>query len=129
MTPRDADLRAQLPDSWHSRLRDEVALPYFAELARFVEEERRAGAVYPPAEQVFAAFTHTPWERVRVLLLGQDPYHDEGQAHGLCFSVPPGVRPPPSLRNIFKELRDDLGHPIPARGDLTPWARKASPLR
>ncbi|MBA0051088.1 uracil-DNA glycosylase [Streptomyces sp. AJS327] len=113
-----------LPASWQEALGDETEQPYFKELADFVEEERRNGPVYPPREEVFAALDATPYDRVKVLVLGQDPYHGEGQGHGLCFSVRPGVRTPPSLRNIFRELRDDLGHPVPDNGYLMPWARQ-----
>src|SRR4051794_21529783 len=100
--------RAGLPASWRAVLGEELTNPYFVELERFLAEERRAHQVFPPEEEVFAAFAHTPYERVRVLLLGQDPYHDDGQAHGLCFSVRRGVRPPPSLANLYKELASDL---------------------
>ncbi|WP_019548800.1 uracil-DNA glycosylase [Streptomyces sulphureus] len=113
-----------LPASWREVLAEEVEQPYFAELCEFVEQERAAGPVYPPQEEVFAALEATPYDRVKVLLLGQDPYHGEGQGHGLCFSVRPGVRVPPSLRNIHRELRDDLGHPVPDNGSLTHWAEQ-----
>jgi uracil-DNA glycosylase len=113
-----------LPESWHEVLGDELDKPYFRELTEFVEKERAAGPVYPPREEVFAALNATPFERVKVLVLGQDPYHGAGQGHGLCFSVRPGVKTPPSLRNIYKELRDDLGHPVPDNGCLTPWAEQ-----
>jgi uracil-DNA glycosylase len=114
----------ELPRSWARVLADELTASYFVELQAFVEQERRRHSVYPPAADVFAALAMTPYDRVRVLLLGQDPYHDEGQAHGLCFSVRPGVRPPPSLVNIFQELHDDLGCPIPKHGHLAAWARR-----
>ncbi|MCF6524342.1 uracil-DNA glycosylase [Streptomyces sp. JJ36] len=113
-----------LPQSWQDVLGEELEKPYFKELTEFVEEERAGGPVYPPREEVFAALDATPFDRVKVLVLGQDPYHGEGQGHGLSFSVRPGVRTPPSLRNIYKELRDDLGHPVPDNGHLTPWARQ-----
>jgi uracil-DNA glycosylase len=118
------DMLGTLPDSWQQALGDETGKPYFKELAEFVEQERERGPVYPPREEVFAALHATPYERVKVLILGQDPYHGEGQGHGLCFSVRPGVRTPPSLRNIYKELRDDLGHPVPGTGYLMPWAEQ-----
>jgi uracil-DNA glycosylase len=89
-----------------------------------VDGERRAHTVYPPEDEVFAALELTPYERVKVMILGQDPYHGPGQAHGLAFSVRPGVAPPPSLRNIFRELRDELGCPPPRDGSLVPWARQ-----
>lgn len=113
-----------LPPSWQDALAKELDKPYFRRLESFVEEERARGPVYPPREEVFAALDATPYERVKVLVLGQDPYHGPGQGHGLCFSVRPGVRTPPSLRNIFKELRDDLGHPVPDNGYLMPWAEQ-----
>ncbi|MEO3841781.1 uracil-DNA glycosylase [Streptomyces sp. B22F1] len=113
-----------LPPSWQDALGKELEKPYFTRLEWFVEEERARGPVYPPREEVFAALDATPYENVKVLVLGQDPYHGAGQGHGLCFSVRPGVRTPPSLRNIFKELRDDLGHPVPDNGYLMPWAEQ-----
>lgn len=112
-----------LPDSWDV-LRGETEAEYFAELTEFVASERKSSLVYPPEPQVFAAFEATPLEDVRVLLLGQDPYHGEGQAHGLCFSVQQGVKIPPSLRNIFKELAADIGCAVPTHGELTAWARQ-----
>jgi uracil-DNA glycosylase len=105
-------------------LEDEIHKQYFTELTHFVDSERAAHAVYPSETDVFSAFQLTPYDRVKVLLLGQDPYHDEGQAHGLCFSVRQGVKPPPSLVNIFKELKSDLGGPIPEHGCLESWARQ-----
>jgi len=103
---------------------DELEQPYFGKLTAFLKEERREHTVYPPEPEVFQALESTPYHQVRVLILGQDPYHGEGQAHGLAFSVCPGVKPPPSLVNIFKELRDDLGCTIPDNGYLMPWARQ-----
>lgn len=113
-----------LPDAWRPILAAETAQPYFSALDRFVAAERAAGAVFPPEADVFNALRLTPYESVRVLVLGQDPYHDDGQAHGLAFSVRPGVQPPPSLKNIFKELRDDLGCSLPNNGHLVPWAEQ-----
>ncbi|HLJ81783.1 MAG TPA: uracil-DNA glycosylase [Ktedonobacterales bacterium] len=113
-----------LPAAWQPLLADQLEQPYFQRLERFVEEERREYTVFPPAEQVFAALELTPYDRVTVLLLGQDPYHDDGQAHGLCFSVRPGIKPPPSLANMYRDLRDDLGCRIPNNGYLVPWARQ-----
>ncbi|WP_329458922.1 uracil-DNA glycosylase [Streptomyces sp. NBC_01497] len=113
-----------LPESWRGVLGEELREPYFAELLEFVAKERANGPVYPPREDVFAALEATPYEDVKVLVLGQDPYHGAGQGHGLCFSVRPGVRIPPSLRNIYKEMREDLGHPVPDNGYLMPWARQ-----
>src|ERR1700722_9217360 len=112
----------ELPPSWSAVLSADLTAPYFGELQAFLARERAAGTVYPPEEQVFSAFEHTPFERVRVFVLGQDPYPGSGQAHGLAFSVLPGVRPPPSLANIFKELHDDLGCRVPDNGYLVPWA-------
>lgn len=111
-----------LPPSWDAVLGAQLQEPYFRSLAAFVAEARRSGQVFPPEDDVFAAFRLTPYDRVKVLLLGQDPYHDDGQAHGLCFSVKPPTAPPPSLRNVFRELHTDLGVPVPAHGDLTAWA-------
>jgi uracil-DNA glycosylase len=113
-----------LPATWRSALGDEVRKPYFNALVEFLDDERREHTVYPPEPDVFNAFQFTPFDAVKVVILGQDPYHDDGQAHGLAFSVQPGVRPPPSLRNIFKELRDDTGCPRPANGNLEPWAKR-----
>ena len=113
-----------VPPGWRPALADEVKKPYFGELQAFVAAERAAHAVYPPEPDVFNALKYTPLNAVRVVLLGQDPYHDEGQAHGLAFSVRPGVKPPPSLVNIFKELRGDLGCKIPNNGCLVPWAKQ-----
>jgi uracil-DNA glycosylase len=113
-----------LPDSWQSVLGEEVDKPYYRQLTDFVEAERKEHRVFPPREEVFAALEATPFDKVKVLILGQDPYHGEGQGHGLCFSVRPGVRTPPSLRNIFKEMREELGHPVPDNGYLLPWAEQ-----
>ncbi|MCQ4084877.1 uracil-DNA glycosylase [Streptomyces sp. RB6PN25] len=113
-----------LPESWQAVLGEELDKPYFQELTEFVERERAGHKVFPPRNEVFSALEATPYDRVKVLLLGQDPYHGEGQAHGMCFSVRPGVKTPPSLRNVFKEMREELGHPIPDNGYLMPWARQ-----
>jgi uracil-DNA glycosylase len=114
----------KLPASWHKVLAEELAQPYFQKLQEFVAQEREEKTIYPPEEDVFNAFRYTPYNEIKVLLLGQDPYHGEGQAHGLCFSVRPGVRPPPSLMNMFRELKDDLGCTIPNHGYLEPWAKQ-----
>ncbi len=122
----------RLPESWNAALGDQLAAPYMHDLRGFLRDEIAAGkAIYPPPAQWFAALDATPLEAVRVVILGQDPYHGRGQAHGLCFSVPPGVRPPPSLVNIFKEIASDLGadgfglhtpdHKL-AHGNLQHWA-------
>jgi uracil-DNA glycosylase len=108
--------------SWLEVLTREFEAPYFAELKRFLTEENAKHTVYPPESQVFAAFNHVPFNQIKVVILGQDPYHGPNQAHGLSFSVPDGVRPPPSLQNIFKELNADLKLPIPQTGNLIPWA-------
>jgi len=113
----------RLEPSWKARLEGEFSLPYMAALRAFLLERKRAGAViYPPGSLIFNALDSTPFERVKVAILGQDPYHGPGQAHGLCFSVRQGVAPPPSLLNIFRELNEDLGCPPPASGDLQGWA-------
>ncbi|HMS89680.1 MAG TPA: uracil-DNA glycosylase [Acidimicrobiales bacterium] len=112
------------PTDWNPVLRDELDQPYWQELQSFVAAEREAGPVYPATGDVFAALHLTPLAQVKVVILGQDPYHGPRQAHGLCFSVPEGVPLPPSLRNVYRELNDDLGLPIPRSGDLTPWARR-----
>lgn len=113
-----------LPESWLPVLGEELEKPYFRELQEFVEKERAQGPVYPPSEHVFAALEATPFDRVKVLVLGQDPYHGAGQGHGLSFSVRPGVKTPPSLRNIYKEMHAELGTPIPDNGYLMPWAEQ-----
>lgn len=110
--------------SWRPVLIEETRKPYFRELQQFVVQQRQRGSVFPPAEEVFSALHLTPIEKVSVLILGQDPYHDDNQAHGLCFSVRPGVPLPPSLLNIFKELKTDLGCKIPNNGYLTHWAEQ-----
>jgi uracil-DNA glycosylase len=109
---------------WNPVLRAEFDKPYWAALQAFVRTERERARVYPPPEQVFAALHLTPFADTRVVILGQDPYHGPGQAHGLCFSVRDGVALPPSLVNIYKELSDDLGIPVPRHGNLEPWARQ-----
>ena len=109
---------------WNPILRGEFEKPYWPILQQFVADERAQGAVYPPHDQVFAALHLTPYTDVKVLILGQDPYHGPRQAHGLCFSVPHGIQQPPSLQNIFAELRDDLGIEPPSHGNLEGWARQ-----
>lgn len=113
-----------IPESWLPALGGEQEKPYYQELYRFVGEERHKYPVYPPGNDVFNALRYTPYERVRVMIIGQDPYHEEGQAHGLAFSVRPGVPAPPSLLNIFKELHSDIGFRIPNHGCLLPWAEQ-----
>ena len=108
--------------SWREALASEFSAPYFSALTEFVRAEYAAGTCYPPAGEIFAAFDRCPFSEVKVVLLGQDPYHGAGQAEGLCFSVRDGVPTPPSLQNIFKELHDDLGVPVPTSGSLRRWA-------
>ena len=114
----------QLPETWRAALAGEFSKAYFLQLREFLAEERSKHQVFPPEADVFNAFKYAPYEEVKVLLLGQDPYHDDGQAHGLCFSVRPGIKPPPSLVNMFKELKADLGCKVPNNGDLVPWAEQ-----
>lgn len=117
-------MNVRIDESWKKRLQSEFEAPYFKELTDFVRQEYATTRVYPPGSQMFAAFDACPFEQVKVVILGQDPYHEPGQAHGLCFSVNDGVPFPPSLQNIFKEIHDDLGTPIPTSGNLTRWARQ-----
>jgi uracil-DNA glycosylase len=105
-------INPQIEESWKQALRDEFDAPYFNALTEFLREEKKKHIIYPPGPQIFSAFNHTPFNRVKVVIIGQDPYHGPGQAHGLCFSVPDGVPHPPSLVNIFKEIESDLGIPI-----------------
>lgn len=113
----------QLEASWLAHLQSEFEQPYMRELSDFLYREKQAGKrIFPAGGEIFNAFEHTPLDRVKVVILGQDPYHGEGQAHGLCFSVRPGVAVPPSLQNIYKEINAELGHPIPNHGHLTTWA-------
>lgn len=112
-----------LHPSWQQVLGQELEQPYMLQLKAFLQAEKAAGKqIYPPGPQIFNAFNHTPFDQVRVVIIGQDPYHGAGQAHGLSFSVQPGVRLPPSLLNIFKEIEQDLGIRMSGSGDLTPWA-------
>ena len=112
----------KIEESWKRRLADEFEKEYFVRVTDFVKSEYRQGVVYPPGPSMFNAFAHCPFDKVKVVILGQDPYHEPGQAHGLCFSVQDDVPFPPSLVNIFKEIQSDLGKPIPATGNLTRWA-------
>lgn len=115
----------QIEESWKQVLQDEFEKPYFAELRRFLQAEKAAGkTIYPPGSLIFNAFNSTPFQKVRVVIIGQDPYHGAGQAHGLCFSVQHGVKPPPSLVNIYKELKDDVGFEIPNHGCLQKWTEQ-----
>ncbi len=113
----------QLEPSWLARLAPEFEQPYMQQLRAFLLAEKSAGkTIFPAGNEIFNAFEHTPLERVKVVILGQDPYHGDGQAHGLCFSVRPGVQIPPSLQNIFREIHDELNLPVPGHGHLTAWA-------
>ena len=115
----------QLDDSWLGELQGEFEQPYMQQLRSFLQQEKAAGkTIFPPGPLVFNALNSTPLDQVRVVIIGQDPYHGPGQAHGLSFSVPPGVRTPPSLQNIFKEIHRDLGFPIPPHGCLQSWAEQ-----
>lgn len=117
-------MNVRIEESWRERLQPEFDAPYFEQLTDFVRHEYATTRVYPPGREMFAAFEACPFERVKVVILGQDPYHEPGQAHGLCFSVNDGVPFPPSLQNIFKEIHDDIGTPIPMSGNLTRWANQ-----
>ena len=112
----------KIENSWKSILKNEFEKDYFVKLTEFVRQEYRAKTVFPPAKLIFNAFEHTPFDKVKVVILGQDPYHNIGQAHGLSFSVNDGIQQPPSLVNIFKEIQDDLQIPVPVSGNLTRWA-------
>ncbi len=115
--------KIQIEESWKKVLHDEFEKPYFQKLTSLIKEELKNGKViYPPGPDIFKAFEMTPFEKVKVVILGQDPYHNPGEAMGLSFSVPKGTKIPPSLKNIFKEIKDDVGLEIPDHGDLTNWA-------
>ncbi|WP_346695015.1 uracil-DNA glycosylase [Barnesiella viscericola] len=117
-------MNVRIEPSWQQRLQPEFDKPYFEKLTDFVRHEYAIKTVYPPGSQIFAAFDACPFDRVKVVILGQDPYHEPNQAHGLCFSVNDHIPFPPSLQNIFKEIESDLGIPVPASGNLTRWARQ-----
>lgn len=119
-----SDMNVRIDESWQQVLQPEFDKPYFELLTNFVRNAYRTTQCFPPAGQIFRAFDLCPFNRVRVVIIGQDPYHDFNQAHGLCFSVQDGVRVPPSLENIYKELNRDLGKPIPTSGNLTHWAEQ-----
>lgn len=111
--------------SWKQALNEEFQKPYFENIVQFLKVEKQSNkTIFPPGSLIFNAFEQTPFDKVKVVLLGQDPYHNYGQAHGLCFSVPQGIMFPPSLQNIFKEIKEDTGISIPAKGDLTSWAKQ-----
>lgn len=113
-----------IDETWKPLLEKEFSSEYFIKLKAFLIEEKKHYIIYPPGNQIFSAFNHTPFDKLKVVIIGQDPYHGQGQANGLCFSVSTGIAKPPSLNNIFKELRDDLGIPIPTSGNLEPWANQ-----
>ena len=117
-------MNVRIDDSWRQVLQPEFDKPYFELLTHFVRQAYRTTQCFPPAGQIFRAFDLCPFDKVRVVIIGQDPYHDVNQAHGLCFSVQDGVPAPPSLVNIYKELQRDLGKPIPTSGNLTHWAEQ-----
>lgn len=117
-------MNVQIEAGWKARLTEEFEKPYFVRLTDFVRQEYHTTTCYPPGRLIFNAFNLCPFDKVKVVIIGQDPYHGPGQAHGLCFSVNDGVLFPPSLRNIFKEIEDDLGTPVPASGNLTRWAEQ-----
>ena len=114
----------KIESSWKAQLKEEFDKPYFEQLTQFVRQEYAAGTCYPPGSLIFNAFNTTPFPEVRVVILGQDPYHGPGQAHGLCFSVNDGIPFPPSLQNIFKEVEAETGAPVPQSGNLMRWARQ-----
>lgn len=118
------DRTPKLPESWLEVLGDEFSTPHMQALRAFLVDEQRDHPVFPPNRDIFNAFWLTPFDAVRVVILGQDPYHGPGQAHGLCFSVRRGVPPPPSLQNIFREINDEIGIPRPTHGELTHWAEQ-----
>lgn len=121
---KTSEVQPVIEANWLEVLQPEFSAPYFQELKSFLLEEKKKHPVYPPGSRIFAAFNNTPFDDVKVVILGQDPYHGPGQANGLCFSVNKGVPKPPSLLNIFKELQDDYGLSVPENGDLEPWARQ-----
>lgn len=111
-------------NDWDEILADEWQKPYYRQLREFLKNEYASGTVFPQMNDIFNALRYTPYSEVKAVIIGQDPYHGEGQAHGLCFSVKAGVQPPPSLKNIFKELSEDIGAPTPPNGELTKWAKQ-----
>jgi uracil-DNA glycosylase len=117
-------INPKIEESWKNILKEEFEAAYFESLSEFLRTEKKQYVVYPPGQEIFTAFNLTPFNRVKVVILGQDPYHGPGQAHGLSFSVPEGIAHPPSLINIFKEIRSDLGIPVPKSGNLTQWAQQ-----
>lgn len=118
------NISPKIEESWKEQLETEFSSPYFIKLKNFLVEEKKNYKIYPPGSEIFNAFNLTPFNDVKVVIIGQDPYHGSGQAHGLCFSVQSGIKPPPSLVNIFKELHDDVGITIPNHGNLEKWAKQ-----
>lgn len=117
-------MNVKIESSWHERLASQWDMPYFRQLTDFVREQYRTRTIFPPGSKIFAAFDACPFDKVKVVILGQDPYHDVGQANGLCFSVNPEIPMPPSLLNIFKEIKSDIGTEMPDNGDLSRWAHQ-----
>lgn len=124
MNSIDLQISPAIHESWEKLLKNEFSAPYFMQLKKFLLEEKKKFIVYPPGNLIFAAFNFTPFDEVKVVIIGQDPYHGPGQANGLCFSVNSSVPSPPSLKNIFKELQSDLGFPLPNTGNLEYWAKQ-----
>jgi uracil-DNA glycosylase len=119
-----AKINPKIDNSWLNTLKNEFNSDYFIELKNFLIEEKKNYIIYPPGNKIFAAYDNTPFDKVKVVIIGQDPYHNPNQAHGMCFSVNKGVAIPPSLQNIFKELHNDIGCKIPDHGNLTEWAKE-----
>ncbi len=119
-----ATINPQIEESWKTRLMQEFTAQYFSQLKEQLTEEKKRFVIYPPGSLIFSAFDHTPFDAVKVVIIGQDPYHGAGQANGLCFSVSNGIPKPPSLENIFKELKTDLGISVPVTGNLEKWANQ-----
>jgi len=116
--------KPDIDESWLKVIQEEFGKPYFSDLKKFLVAEKSQHRIFPPGKRIFAAFNYTPFDKLKAVIIGQDPYHGHGQANGLCFSVSPGIRQPPSLQNIFKELNADLGLTLPENGDLSAWARQ-----
>ena len=116
--------KIDIEPSWYNVLREEFEKEYFSKLKEFLIQEKKAYKIFPPGKDIFNAFNHTPFDKVKVVIIGQDPYHGDGQANGLCFSVNPGIKIPPSLKNIFKEIENDTGKPTPTSGDLSNWSKQ-----
>ena len=119
-----SQIKPEIESSWAKVLQNDFQSEYFQDLKNFLIEEKKNHTIYPPGSQIFSAFNFTAFDDVKLVIIGQDPYHGDGQAHGLCFSVPVGIKVPPSLRNIFKEINNDIGLPIPESGNLENWAKQ-----